>query len=191
MIFTIGHSSRPWADFISLLVAHSIDLVVDVRSFPGSRHCPWFGREQLAMALPPFGIDYVHLPRLGGRRRPAPQGLPRNGWWNHPSFQAYADYASSDPEFLIGLEELLDLGHGDLDAPSGLRLAIMCAEAQWWRCHRRILADWLVANNHSVGHIMSKTRIEAHVLSEGAELAGSSQGLNLVLYPSQEPENER
>jgi uncharacterized protein (DUF488 family) len=152
-IFTIGHSTRPIAEFIALLHESAVDLLVDVRAIPGSRHNPQFGAESLRAALAAAGIEYRHMPALGGRRHSRAGAAPSpNGLWRNAAFRAYADYALTAP-FHVALAELLALARSR-------RCAIMCAEAVWWRCHRRIIADYLLAAGESVGHIMAPHEVE-------------------------------
>jgi uncharacterized protein (DUF488 family) len=128
-------------------------MLADVRRHPGSRRLPWFGRESLEAAL---GERYVHLPELGGRRRPV-ESSPNSGWRN-PQFQGYADHMGSE-EFAAGVERLLSLRRP---------VAAMCAEGPWWRCHRRLLADALVARAITVEHVMPDGRLSAHELTDFA-----------------------
>lgn len=157
-LYTIGHSNLELGAFVALLHTHGVATLVDVRTYPGSRHCPWFNQEALAPALALEGIVYRHLPELGGRRKPNKQPPPEATWWQHPSFAAYAARALAEPAFTAGLDRLQAF-----DAP-----AIMCAEAQWWKCHRRIIADWLTARGYPVGHIMGPGSAIPHKLSTGA-----------------------
>ena len=144
-IWTIGHSNRTFDDFALALHEPDIELVVDVRRFPGSRRLPQFASEALQAVLESRGIAYHWLPALGGRRRPDPDS-PNTGW-THPAFRAYADHVETE-EFAEGLTELLMLS-------GGLRTAIMCAEALWWRCHRRLIADVLVSLGAHVVHLFA------------------------------------
>lgn len=143
-VFTIGHSTRDIDQFIALLEREHIQHVADVRSFPGSRRYPHFGRESLAASLAARGIDYSHHPVLGGRRR-ALADSP-NGAWRNESFRGYADYMLT-PAFAAALDDLLDLA-------AHQRTAIMCAEAVPWRCHRSLISDALVARGVNVQHIL-------------------------------------
>lgn len=145
MVFTVGHSARSIDDFISILHGAGIDLVADVRAIPASRTHPQFNLENLRNSLTGAAVDYVHLPELGGRRRrtqPSP-----NTFWQNDGFRAYADYAWNQ-EFRAGLEQLERLA-------AAHSCAVMCAEALWWRCHRRIIADYLLADGIAVAHILS------------------------------------
>jgi uncharacterized protein (DUF488 family) len=152
-IFSVGHGARPLEELIETLAAGGVERVVDVRSFPGSRRHPQFGREALAAALPRFEIGYTWLPALGGRRRLGPDPSP-NPSWQVDAFRAYADYTDT-PEFARGLDELLALA-------AARPTAFMCAETHWSRCHRRILADKLWSLGHEVIHLVTPTRAEPH-----------------------------
>jgi uncharacterized protein (DUF488 family) len=159
-LWTVGHSTRPIDEFVALLDSHRIEAVADVRRFPGSRRQPQFQADALEQSLAARGIAYRWLPALGGRRRPDP-GSPNVGW-RQPAFRAYADHVASD-EFAGGLFELLVIARG-------LRTAVMCAEALWWRCHRRLIADVLTSLGMEVLHIGSRRTPELHRLSEPARL---------------------
>lgn len=171
--FTIGHSNRSMAEFAALLRDPDVKRVVDVRKMPMSRSNPQFNGEALASALALLGIGYEHLAPLGGLRGKT-QGLPAalNGFWTNPSFHNYADYALSAP-FRAGLELLRDIGHRQ-------SCAIMCSEAVWWRCHRRIIADYLLARGEAVFHILSEARPEPARLTAGAMV----QPDGLIFYPT-------
>ncbi len=162
-IFTIGHSNRSLGEFIALLAESSIERVVDVRAFPRSRTNPQFNIDTLPMALAESGIEYEHVATLGGRRSSrhddiAPQV---NGHWTHRSFHNYADYALS-PAFRQGLDHLLAEGEHR-------HCAVMCSEAVWWRCHRRIISDYLLSRGDTVLHIMAPGRVDPAVPNDGAE----------------------
>jgi uncharacterized protein (DUF488 family) len=144
-IWTIGHSTRSFAEFLSLLQQYEITQLADVRSFPGSRRYPQFNAENLADALRRNQIEYLHIRELGGRRRPRADSL--NVAWRNLSFRAYADYMET-PEFAVGINRLTNWAK---DA----RTAIMCSEAVWWRCHRSMIADYLKAQGWTVWHIMN------------------------------------
>ncbi len=159
-VWTVGHSTKGSEEFGALLLAHEIKVLVDVRSFPGSRRYPQFNKVSLAESLEEIGISYKHLPALGGRRRPRPDS--HNTAWNNPSFRAYADHMES-PEFREGVGELLELAAED-------RAVIMCAEAVWWRCHRSLISDYLKARGHSVVHIISATKSELHPFTTAARI---------------------
>ena len=146
--FTIGHSTRPVEEFIALLRANEVTRLADVRSFPRSRTNPQYNADALPGLLAPQGIGHEHIAALGGmKKRDAAIAPEANGFWENGGFHAYADYAMASPVFAAGLARLVDLGRRE-------RVAIMCAEAVWWRCHRRIVADYLLAAGHDVFHIL-------------------------------------
>ncbi len=162
-IWTIGHSTRTVAELAELLGEAAINLLADVRSVPRSRTNPQFNADALPAALAPDGIVYRHLPALGGLRGRRKDGLPSpNTLWRNLAFRNYADYAATAP-FRAGLDELIGLSRDH-------RCAIMCAEAVWWRCHRRIIADYLLAEGIRVAHIMGQNKIEPATLTPGAQL---------------------
>jgi uncharacterized protein (DUF488 family) len=167
--FTIGHSTHPLDTFIALLADHGVTRLADVRRTPQSGHNPQFNRDALAGELPRPGIDYRHLPALGGRRRPAPDSP--NGGWEHPAFRGYADYALT-AEFTAGLTDLCALA---VERPT----AVMCAEAPWWRCHRRLIADRLTALGWTVCHIGPDGSLTEHELPPFAVATETGA----VLYP--------
>ena len=153
--FTIGHSDRSLEVFLDLLRENEIDLVADVRKLPGSRAHPHFNGDTLAQALALAQIGYAHLPALGGLRgKSKPQASGLNDLWTNKSFRNYADYALTEP-FREGLAELRALG-------ATRRVAIMCAEAVWWRCHRRLIADDFVARGWEVIDLMAPGKSEPH-----------------------------
>jgi uncharacterized protein (DUF488 family) len=155
VVHTIGHSTRAIGDLLTLLGAHGITAIADVRRFPASRRHPHFARETLGAALASAGIDYLWLPGLGGRRRGRPDS-PHVGW-RHPGFRAYADHMDT-PEFAAALARLLDLARA---RPT----AVLCAEALPWRCHRQLVADALVARAVEVRHVTGPDRAEPHRLT--------------------------
>ena len=159
-IWTVGHSNRPAAEFLDLMHAHAIDVVCDVRRFPGSRAHPHFGQAELTGLLEARGIGYHWIAELGGRRRS--EGIDATSAWRHPAFRAYAEHVRSE-EFADGLTALLLLG-------AGARTAVMCSEAVWWRCHRRLIADVLVSLGHPVAHIVSASRAAPHVIQPPARI---------------------
>lgn len=171
--FTIGHSNRSIEDFIALLKDARIDLIGDVRTVPRSRANPQFNTDSLPRALTVVGISYQHMPALGGLRGKA-RTVPRNvnDFWENESFHNYADYAQSEP-FHAGFAHLLDEGRKQ-------RCAIMCSEAVWWRCHRRIISDYLIANGKIVFHIMGRGRVEPARLTPGAVV----QSDGTITYPA-------
>jgi len=149
--FTIGHSTRSIDDFVALLRSAGVELVADVRAIPRSRTHPQFNLEALPASLAAAGIGYEHLPALGGRRGRSAAGSS-NDFWQKASFRNYADYAAT-AAFRAGLARLRELG-------SRQACAVMCAEAVWWRCHRRIIADYLLAEGETVFHILGPAHIE-------------------------------
>ena len=173
--FTIGHSNRSLADFVELLREAQVERVVDVRKFPRSRSNPQFNQEGLPEFLAAHSISYEHLVALGGRRgRDKSLSPDVNSFWTNESFHNYADYALS-AEFREGLEHLLAAGRQQ-------RCAIMCSEAVWWRCHRRIIADYLLASGESVYHLMGQNRVELARLTLGAAVEPDGT----VVYPAQQ-----
>ena len=159
-LWTVGHSTRPIVDFLAVLAAYRIEVVADVRRFPGSRSQPQFQRQALESALQGAGIAYHWIPDLGGRRRPVSH--TPNTTWRHPAFRGYADHMAGE-EFAAGLFELLTLAWG-------LRTAFMCAEILWWRCHRRMIADVLVSLEAHVIHIGDARTAQPHRLTTPAHL---------------------
>ena len=153
-IWTVGHSTHSFEAFVELLTEHGIALLADIRTVPKSRRHPHFDTDALALSLPDRGLAYVHLPRLGGWRR-ATADSP-NGGWRNKSFRGYADYAMSD-EFAKGLAQLRELAAAE-------PVAMMCSEALWWRCHRRLVADRLVAaGRHGLPRRLRRARFRAPV----------------------------
>lgn len=160
MILTVGHSTRGAEEFVNLLRAHGVDLLVDVRTVPKSRYNPQFHTANLARTLREAVIEYRHMPALGGLRRPRPDSP--NTAWRNASFRGYADYMET-PTFQEALDELERLA-------DGRRVAIMCAEAVPWRCHRSMIADALTARGTPVEHIMTETARHPHALTKFARL---------------------
>ena len=156
---TIGHSTLAFTDFAKLLALGDITAIADVRRFPASRRHPHYNREALAHALEDIGIAYHHMPALGGRRH-AKHDPTANAWWDHPAFRAYADYATTQ-EFLDAFATLRALGRAR-------RVAVMCAEAVWWRCHRRIIADYLLAHGETVVHLIPPSTVEPATITPSA-----------------------
>lgn len=155
-VWTIGHSTHSFAEFLAILQAHAIETVADVRRFPGSRRHPQFGAEPLRTALAAHRIDYHWFAELGGRRRP--DLLDAEGsMWRHPSFRAYAQHLNSE-EFAQGLVSLMH-------AAKASRTAIMCSELLWWRCHRRLIADAMVFCGWQAIHILGMTEHSEHRLA--------------------------
>lgn len=171
--FTVGHSNRSLEQLVELLREPGVERVVDIRTIPRSRANPQFNTDTLAEALAGLGISYEHLATLGGlRSRDRSLAREVNGFWTNQSFHNYADYALS-AQFRAGLEHLIEAGRKQ-------RCAIMCSEAVWWRCHRRIVADHLIAHGESVFHIMEPGRLEPARLTAGAEIRADGT----VVYPA-------
>jgi uncharacterized protein (DUF488 family) len=170
--YTIGHSTRTIKAFAGLLRAGGVTLVADIRAVPRSRTNPQFNMDALPEALAEFQIDYEHIAELGGLRGKAKAiDSSVNGFWENRSFHNYADFALT-PSFSSGLNQLIALGQGR-------RCAMMCSEAVWWRCHRRLVADHLIAHGESVFHLMGKDKVEPAKLTEGARV----QKNGTVTYP--------
>ena len=170
--FTIGHSTRSMAEFVDLLRLGEVAEVIDIRTFPRSRSNPNCTADVLPGHLAAFQIAYDHIAGLGGRRGKSKAVAPEvNSLWENQSFHNYADYAMSDA-FRQGLERLIALGRSR-------RCAMMCSEAVWWRCHRRIVADYLLARGEEVFHLMGRDRIEPAQLTEGAQVTADGG----VIYP--------
>ncbi len=177
MIFTIGHSTRSADELIALLREAEVDFLIDVRTVPRSRFNPQFNTDALPAPLAEAGIGYRHLAALGGLRH-QPKGAPPspNGAWRSEPFRNYADYALT-PAFRAGLGELIALLHEHTPA-------IMCAEAVWWRCHRRIVTDYLLNEGVEVRHIMDHGKIDLASITPGAE----PQPDGTILYPAAQGE---
>ncbi|MGZ7041244.1 MAG: DUF488 domain-containing protein [Thermoanaerobaculia bacterium] len=165
-VFTIGHSTRSLEELVVLLREQGIERLADIRRYPGSRRFPHFSRESLEKALP---VAYVHVPALGGRRKPLPDS-PNTGWRND-QFRAYADHMAT-AEFRSAVDELL---------ASPLRTAVMCAEAVPWRCHRNLLSDELVRRGIEVIHILGPGKTQPHEINPMARVEG-----NHLIYPAEQ-----
>ncbi|MDE2165761.1 MAG: DUF488 domain-containing protein [Alphaproteobacteria bacterium] len=164
-IYTIGHSTRELDVFLALLRENGVALVVDVRSIPRSGRYPRFNSDTLGAALRAAGVDYRHLAGLGGRRDRIKDAASRNTYWREEGFRNFADYAET-AAFATALDELRALARKQ-------SVAIMCAEAVWWRCHRRIISDYLVAGGETVRHILGPGKSEAAVLTPEARVLSS------------------
>lgn len=167
-LFTVGHSTRTLGEFVSLLRAHGVSTLVDVRTVPRSRRVPWFNAEALGRDLALAGLAYVPMKRLGGLRKPRPDST--NVAWRNASFRGYADYMQT-PEFDAALAELMKIA---ANAPA----AIMCAEAVPWRCHRSLIADALVARGWEVIEILGPGSARRHVMTPFAKAEGGR-----ITYP--------
>jgi len=159
-VWTIGHSTRPLDEFLALLAENGVETIADVRSHPGSRHCPQYGQDALRGALSENGVGYEWMPALGGRRRARADSS--NTAWRNASFRGYADYMQT-AEFDLGLAGLLDLARER-------RTSLMCSEAVWWRCHRSMIADALKARGVRVLHIMGANSVAEHPWTAPARL---------------------
>ncbi len=174
-LWTVGHSTRPVAEFIALLRAHGIQQLIDVRTIPRSRHNPQFNQDQLPRSLEQAGIRYLHLPGLGGLRRARRDSV--NTAWRNASFRGFADYMQT-LEFEVALDDLIRLVHDR-------RTAIMCAEAVPWRCHRSLIADALLVRGLNVEEITSETRTRPHTLTPWSCVTGQR-----ITYPALQPPQE-
>lgn len=183
ILWTIGHSTRPIEEFLALLMAHGIQQLVDVRTVPRSLHNPQFNTDALAKSLAKAGISYQHSADLGGLRKPSKDSI--NAGWHNKSFRGYADYMQSK-EFGKAIEELMADSRPPVVSPAHpghaetrpLRVAIMCAEAVPWRCHRSLIADALVSRGFEVRHIMTETKADPHKLTSFATVENG-----LLRYP--------
>jgi len=160
-IWTIGHSTRTIEEFVRALQAHGIKWVADVRLLPGSKRYPQFNKERLAKSLTDHAIGYEHFPELGGRRRSLRDS--RNTAWRNEAFRGYADYMDT-AEFSRGIARLREM------AERQGTVAIMCAEAVWWRCHRSLIADYLKAQGTEVIHIMDANKTQPHPFTSAAKI---------------------
>jgi len=173
-LWTIGHSTRPIEDFIGLLQSHRIQLLVDVRTTPYSRHNPQFNQDALDKSLQDSGIQYRHMPALGGRRKSRQNSI--NVGWRNQGFRGYADYMQTRT-FWDALDDLMATGQR-------LPVAIMCAEAVPWRCHRSLISDALVSRGWTVQHIISASSLQTHTLTPFAKL---DEGR--LTYPAEGPQD--
>ena len=172
VVLTVGHSTRPLSEFIALLAAHSVGRLIDVRTVPRSRHNPQFNRDTLPAALEVPGIRYTHVASLGGFRRTHPGSL--NMGWRNVSFRGFADCMQT-PEFVENLASLIEQATRE-------RIALMCAEAVPWRCHRSLIADTLVVHGIRAEEIINATRLQVHTLTPFARVKG-----RVITYPPQTP----
>ena len=168
VVLTVGHSNRPLDEFLRLLDAHGVKRLVDVRTVPRSRHNPQFNKDSLPGVLGRAGIAYTHMPSLGGLRHPHKDS--QNLGWQNEGFRGFADYMQT-PEFDVALRDLIRMAEKE-------RIAIMCAEAVPWRCHRSLIADALLARGVRVENILSLTGTQPHKLTSFAHVFGTE-----VTYP--------
>jgi uncharacterized protein (DUF488 family) len=159
-IYTIGHSTHPIDEFIAMLQSFEIQVLADIRSLPGSKRYPQFNQENLIKSMHKVGIEYIHFPGLGGRRRPHKDS--HNTAWRSKAFMGYADYMETD-EFKEAIKELEHIAHKQ-------RTAYMCSEAVWWRCHRSLVSDYLKVKGWKVWHIMSKGHATEHPYTSPAHV---------------------
>ena len=171
-LFTIGHSNHPFDVFLQLLARHSIEALADIRRFPGSRKHPHFHRDHLASALPKADIEYHWFEALGGRRGKSGRSSKNFGLRNE-SFRNYADYMAT-PQFRKAVERLLELARQQ-------RTALMCSESLFWRCHRRLVSDYLLTRGISIWHILPTSELQPHAMTEGARVEDGE-----VSYPPDE-----
>lgn len=169
-LFTIGHSAHSLEQFLALLSRHEIKLLADVRRFPGSRKHPHFNRDALAVSLPQAGVDYRWIEALGGRRKTTDDAASENLGLRNESFRHYADYMATDA-FQKGVKLLLE-------EAERTRTAYMCSEGLYWRCHRRLVSDYLLANNVAVQHIMPNGELRPHTMTPEATVVDGK-----VTYP--------
>lgn len=187
VIWTIGHSTRPMGEFLELLKAHGIQQLADVRTIPRSRHNPQFNTEALARSLAEAGLSYRHSAQLGGLRKPRRDSI--NLGWRNESFRGYADYMQTD-EFWEALKKLMaesrllsfSPAHPGRAETRPFRVAIMCAEAVPWRCHRSLIADALMIRGWEVRHILSAAEATPHQLTSFAKI-----GNGALTYPAPDP----
>lgn len=159
-VWTIGHSTHSLDELVAMLHSFNIETVVDIRSYPGSRKFPQFNKEALELSLPENNIEYIHLKKLGGRRKVNPES--KNTTWRHAAFRGYADYMESE-SFAEGIKELIVIA---LEK----RTAYMCSEAVWWRCHRSMVSDYLKAHGWDVQHIMGVNKASEHPYTQPARI---------------------
>ncbi|HEX3944912.1 MAG TPA: DUF488 domain-containing protein [Rhizomicrobium sp.] len=174
-LYSVGHSNRSLSDFLALVQATGIEALADIRQFTRSRANPQFNAETFALALAENGIAYEHIPALGGRRNSKLKDSP-NGLWDHPAFRSYADYALT-AAFETGFGRLLEIA-------TTKRTAMMCAEAVWWRCHRRIVTVYLLGRGHTVLHVIGEAEPRPAILTPGAVIRDDGK----VVYPPEQPQ---
>ena len=176
-IWTIGHSTRPLEEFIAMLDSFHIELVADIRSFPGSRKFPQYNKEALEISLPQHYVKYLHLKNLGGRRKVKPDS--KNAGWRHIAFRGYADYMETGAfkEGIIALEKIA----------LKQRTAYMCSEAVWWRCHRSMVSDYLKVRGWKVMHIMGIGKDEEHPYTAPARIINRALSYEMELNENKKP----
>ena len=184
--FTIGHARHPLAEFAAMLQRAGVSHLIDVRSFPRSRTNPQFNIDTLPDALKPFGISYEHIADLGGRRNLQKNIAPElNAFWDNRSFHNYADY-TQQPAFRAALAQLIESGRRE-------RSAYMCSETVWWRCHRRLITDWLLARGETVFHILPE-HVDPATLTRGAVTHADGSvtypAITRELWPASDPSRQ-
>ncbi len=173
VVLTIGHSTHPFDEFVDWLRAHGVERVIDVRTVPKSRHNPQYNKDTMPASLEAFGLGYLHMPGLGGLRRVTAASV--NSGWRNASFRGYADYMQT-PEFAENIDRLIEYARQE-------RIALMCAEAVPWRCHRSLIGDALLVRGIAVEDIMSPTQRKAHGLTAFAKVHGTC-----LTYPGDDPQ---
>jgi uncharacterized protein (DUF488 family) len=171
VIWSIGHSTRSFEELVAMLHSFSIEFIVDVRSYPGSRKFPQFNKEALEISLPLNKIRYVHLKNLGGRRKANPDS--KNTGWRSIAFRGYADYMETGP-FKEGIKELVKIAYKH-------RTAYMCSEAVWWRCHRSMISDYLKLRGWKVMHILGIGKAQEHAYTAPARIIDDELSYEPVL----------
>ena len=159
-VWTIGHSTHSLDELVVMLRSFKIDTIVDIRSYPGSRKFPHFNKESLVLSLPENNIHYIHLKKLGGRRKVDPES--KNTTWRHEAFRGYADYMDTE-SFAEGIDKLVEIAQQQ-------RTAYMCSEAVWWRCHRSMVSDYLKVHGWIVLHIMGVNKASEHPYTQPARV---------------------
>lgn len=180
-IYTVGHSSLTLETFVERLRAHDIETLVDIRSFPGSRKFPHFNKESLTISLPKLGIEYVHLPQLGGYRKASKSSPYINDGWKNASFRNYADYTFEE-SYEKGIESLLKIAQHK-------KISYCCSEAVCWRCHRLLVSNTLVNRGHEIVHIVDEKKLDVHTVGKYGAKPKVVEGL--LVYPKDENEIEK
>jgi uncharacterized protein (DUF488 family) len=171
MIWTVGHSTRSLEEFLAMLHSSEIELIADIRSYPGSRRFPHFNKEALEISLPQNNINYIHLKDLGGRRKTNPGS--KNTSWRNLAFRGYADYMET-PDFKTGIKKLEKMAQKQ-------RTAYMCSEAVWWRCHRCMVSDYLKVQDWNVMHIMGIGKEQEHSYTAPAKITDGELSYEITL----------
>jgi uncharacterized protein (DUF488 family) len=175
-VYTMGFSNRTWDETMEIFAAYKIRRVVDIRTLPGSKHTPQFNLEHLQQALPEAGIEYIHMKSLGGLRKPRKDSA-LNAAWRNDGFRGYADYMQT-PEFESALAELIGLFNENRENREKMTV-YCCTEAVFWRCHRQLVSDALLARGYNVGHIFTVSKVENHTLTKFVKAEGTR-----LTYPS-------